>query len=127
MRILLAACVVGGGLAMTGGGAIAHHSFAVFDMSLPTEIEDTVQDFKFINPHTSLLLKAKDKDGRTMTWTLEGMSPSTLQRDGWTAKTLKPGDQVTLTILPVRGGGASGSWDPKWVRFRDGKAIAAGH
>jgi hypothetical protein len=127
VRRLLAACLLGGGMAMTGGAALAHHSFSMFDMSLPTAIEGTVEDFKLTNPHSSLLVKAKDKDGRATTWRLEGGSPSVLDRAGWNAKTLKPGDQIKLTIWPVRGGAASGMWDPKWVHFRDGKAIAAGH
>jgi hypothetical protein len=127
VRRALTACLLGVGLAMTDGAALGHHSFSMFDMSLPTEIEGTVEELKLANPHSSLLVKAKDKDGRATTWRLEGGSPTVLDRAGWNAKTLKPGDQIKLTIWPVRGAATSGMWDPKWVHFRDGKSIAAGH
>jgi hypothetical protein len=111
---------------MTGGAALAHHSFSAFDLGTPTEVEGTVQEFKFINPHSYIVLKAKGADGRATTWTLEGMPPSFLERDGWTAKTLKPGDQIRLTISPLRSGGAGGMWSPDGLRFHDGKTVAAG-
>jgi hypothetical protein len=34
--------------------------------------------------------------------------------------TLKPGDQITLTILPLRTSAAGRMWSPACVRFRDG-------
>jgi hypothetical protein len=113
------------GLAITGGPSLAHHSFSIFDMSLPTEIEGTVEEFRFTNPHALLLLKAKDSDGRVTSWRLEGASTTELGRDGWSPRTLKPGDQITMTIWPVRGASGGGTWDPKRVHFRDGKAVAA--
>jgi len=102
VRKVLAACLVGGGLAMTDGAALGHHSFSMFDMSLPTEIEGTVEDFKLTNPHSSLLVKAKDKDGRATTWRLEGGSPSVLDRAGWNAKTLKPGASRSRASCRIR-------------------------
>src|SRR3984893_5275649 len=95
---------------MTGGAALAHHSFSAFDLGTPTEVEGTVQEFKFINPHSYIVLKAKGADGRATTWTLEGMPPSFLERDGWTAKTLKPGDQIRLTVSPLHSGAGGGMW-----------------
>jgi hypothetical protein len=39
---------------------------------------------------------------------LEGMSPNYLSRNGWTKRTLKPGDKVTLTIHPLKDGRKGG-------------------
>ena len=39
----LAVLVVGGALAWSGGSAIAHHSFAMFDTENPLTVEGTVQ------------------------------------------------------------------------------------
>jgi hypothetical protein len=111
---------------MTGGQALAHHSFSMFDFGMPTELEGTVLEFKFINPHSYIVLKAKGQDGKATTWTLEGMPPSFLERDGWGAKTLRPGDQIRLTVSPLRSGAAGGTWSPEWVHFHDGKTVAAG-
>jgi hypothetical protein len=96
--------------------ALAHHSFSMFDYGAPTDLEGTVQEFRYTNPHTFIILRAKGA-----TWTLEGNSPSTLERDGWNRTTLKPGDQIRLTVSPLRSGGAGGMWSPGSVHFRDGK------
>jgi Family of unknown function (DUF6152) len=111
---------------MAGGAATAHHSFSAFDFGTPTELEGTVLEFKYINPHCYIVLKVKGTDGRAATWTLEGGPPSFLERDGWTAKTLKPGDQIKATISPLRSGAGGGMWTPQGIRFRDGKTVAAG-
>jgi hypothetical protein len=122
----LAAGLTGGTLLVAGGAATAHHSFSMFEYGASTELEGTVQEFRYVNPHTFIILKAKGKDGRVETWTLEGPAPSTLERDGWTRATLKPGDQIRLTVSPLRTGGAGGMWNPEGIRFRDGKTVAAG-
>src|SRR5262245_3822894 len=54
------------------GVAIAHHSFAMFDQEQPSELEGTVQEFKYTSPHTFILLVVKDKDGESTVWNLEG-------------------------------------------------------
>jgi hypothetical protein len=117
---------MGSALVLTAESALAHHSFSMFDHSIEKELEGTVQEFRYTNPHTMLLLRVKDADGRTSTWSLEGMPPSALERDGWTSRTLKPGDQIKLTIWPLLNGAAGGAWYPQWVHFHDGRAIAAG-
>jgi hypothetical protein len=123
---LLSACFISGALVLTGGQALAHHSFSPFDIGMPTELEGTVLEFKFINPHSYIVLKAKGQDGRATTWTLEGMPPTFLERDGWGAKTLRPGDQIRLTVSPLRTRAAGGMWSPEGVHFHDGKTVAAG-
>jgi hypothetical protein len=109
---------------MAGASALAHHSFSMFDFGSSIELDGTVQEFRYTNPHTFILLKVKGADGHVATWTLEGMSAVNLQHDGWNNKSLKPGDQIKMIIYPLRGGGTSGMWQS--VHFRDGKVVAAG-
>jgi len=120
---LLPACLTLAASAMMAGPAAAHHSFSMFDFDKPTELEGTVQEFRYTNPHTMLLLRVKGKEGGTVTWSLEGMGPSALERDGWTRGSLKPGDQIKVTMWPLQSGAAGGVWYPKWIQFRDGRAI----
>jgi hypothetical protein len=115
-----------GASAMTGDSALAHHSFSMFEYGSSTEIEGTVQEFKFINPHAYIIMKVKGKDGRLETWTLEGQPTAMLEREGWNSKTLKPGDQIKATIAPLRSGATGGSWTPQELHFRNGKAVAVG-
>ena len=42
-------------------------------------------------------------------WSIEGMSPSYLARRGWTRKTLRPGDKVSITIHPMKDGSHGGT------------------
>jgi len=104
--------------------ARAHHSLAAFDIVGSLELSGTVQEFKFTNPHSYIVMKAKGPDGHVTTWTLEGVAASGLERDGWNRATLKPGDQIKATIQPLLSGGAGGSWNPWNIHFQDGRTVA---
>ena len=106
--------------------ATAHHSLSAFDIVGSVELDGTVQEFKFTNLHSYIVMKAKGPDGRVATWTPEGSAASGLQRDGWNIHTLKPGDQIKATVAPLLSGGAGGSWNPWNIHFRDSKSAAAG-
>src|SRR6202023_2841696 len=111
-----AAVLVGACLA-AGDAALAHHSFAVFDIQHPLELQGTVQQFKFTSPHTFIILEVKGDDGTTTIWNLEGASPSILVRDGWSSQSLKSGDQIRLSIDPLRSGAPGGAWIGQRVTF----------
>ena len=114
----LAACVL-----LAAGAALAHHSFAMFDQEHPIDLEGTVQEFKFTNPHTFILLEVRQEDGTLQAWNLEGQSPSGLVRDGWSSRTLSPGDQLKLTVWPLRSGAPGGAWNVNQINFRDGRPV----
>jgi hypothetical protein len=105
------------------GAALAHHSFAMFDTDHPLELQGTVTEFKFTSPHTFILLEVKGTDGSSTTWNLEGASPSALVREGWASKTLKAGDELKMTIDPLRSGAPGGSWSEKKTSFTSGQPI----
>jgi Family of unknown function (DUF6152) len=123
MRRQLTALLASGALIAMGGAVLAHHSFAMFDQENPVELDGVVQEFKFTSPHTFIIFVAKQQDGTTETWSLEGGAPSALVRDGWSSKTLKPGDELKLTIQPLRSGAPGGSWAVGKTKFKDGRAI----
>jgi hypothetical protein len=127
MQRQLAAILVSTALTATGGAALAHHSFAMFDQENPLELEGTVQEFKFTSPHTFIILVVKEKDGTSQTWSLEGGAPSALVRDGWSSKTLKPGDELKLTVEPLRSGAPGGAWNVNRTKFKDGKPVVVTH
>jgi hypothetical protein len=110
--------------AAASSGALAHHSFAMFDMEHPIEVTGTVKEFKFVSPHTLLILEVKGADGTVKDWTLEGGAPGLLVRDGMTSKSLKPGDQIRLTINPLHSGAEGGSYQPQQIKFLDGTPVA---
>jgi hypothetical protein len=93
MRRQLAA-LAGSAFVVTSGAALAHHSFAMFDQENPIELQGVVKEFKFTSPHTFIIIEIKQQDGSAQLWSLEGGAPSALVRDGWSSKTLKPGDEL---------------------------------
>jgi hypothetical protein len=125
MRLSLQPTCVLAGLVLVAatGAASAHHSFAMFDMEHPIEISGTVKEFKFVSPHTLLILQVKGDDGVVKDWTLEGGAPGILVREGMTAKSLKPGDEIKATINPLHSGAEGGSYQPLAIKFKDGTPV----
>jgi hypothetical protein len=73
------------------------------------------------------VLEVTGRDARPVIWTLEGDSPNSLTWDGWSSKTLKPGDELQLTVEPLRSGAPGGVWHARKTRYRDGTPIVATH
>jgi hypothetical protein len=125
MKSQFAALLVGAALLAIGAPASAHHSFAMFDALHPKEISGTVKEFRFVSPHTILILSVKGDDGIEKDWILEGGAPGLQVREGLTSKSLKPGDEVIVTINPLHSGAEGGSYQPAQVKFKDGRLVAA--
>jgi hypothetical protein len=111
----------------TGGAVLAHHSFAMFDQENPVELEGIVQEFKFTSPHSFIILEVKQEDGTTQLWSLEGAAPSALVREGWSRTTIKPGDELKLTVEPLRSGAPGGSWSVAKTKQRNGQPFVVSH
>jgi hypothetical protein len=104
--------------------AVAHHSFAMFDQQHPVVLEGVVQEYHFTNPHSFIVLKVKQENGETLNWNLEGTSPSSLVREGWSSKSIKAGDELKVKMWPLRSGAPGGGWNAENVNFRDGRPVA---
>jgi len=127
MKSPLAALLVCGAFLAAGGVASAHHTFAMFDAAHPIEISGTVKEFKFVSPHTILILTVTGEDGVAKNWTLEGRAPGLLVREGITSKSLQPGDEITVTINPLHSGAEGGSFQPIQVKFKDSRPLVVPH
>ena len=91
------------GIVLLGGPAVAHHGAAAYDRTVTLTLKATVTEFIFRNPHIILSFDAADDQGRVVHWSAEGGSSTGLTRRGWTWKTLKAGDQITVVGNPARG------------------------
>jgi hypothetical protein len=89
--------------------ALAHHSFAMFDMSKQVSITGVVKDFQYTNPHSWVIVVAPGPDGKQADWGFESEGPSTLLRSGIKHSSLNPGDKVTVLAYPMRDGRPAGS------------------
>ena len=95
-----AGALLAGAILSFGGGAWAHHSFAMFDQSKQVSIAGTIKAFEWTNPHAFIEIEAPD--GKV--WSVELNSPNNLVRQGWKRTALKPGDKVTVVLNPLRDG-----------------------
>jgi hypothetical protein len=117
-RELLGVLAVGVVLLLVSGPVFAHHGGAQYDKEHAVTVSGTVTDYLFTNPHVTIYFDAKAEDGSVDKWVAETGSPQRLFRFGWNAKTLKPGDKITVTgaafkdgrkvmsVIKLTGGGA---------------------
>src|SRR5579862_6180221 len=99
------ALVVFAGLLALSVSAFAHHGNATYENKEVT-IKGTVTKWLWTNPHSFLLLDVTDDKGNVVHWVCENQAPSTLVNFGFTAKTFKPGDMVTVVLSAAAKNGA---------------------
>lgn len=117
---LVTACVLAASMLAAPMPAAAHHSFAMFDFTNTVSCPATVKEFRWTNPHVTLLVEASARPGDSPeVWSLELTSPGNLTRTGWTHDSFKPGDRIELQFNPLRDGKHGGA-------FKQARIIATG-
>ena len=114
MRKKLVLLVIGAGLLWAPGALLAHHGQAAYNTKDSVTVEGVVTDFQFVNPHCIVSLTAKDSKGEDQKWQGELTSPNHLLHAGWNARSIKAGDQITLTGWRSASG-ANSLWITKTV------------
>ena len=75
--------------------ALAHHSAtAFFDRETIMEVEGTLTEIYWRNPHVGFKLDVVNDAGETVEWELEAGTTNTLTRRGFTADSLSIGERV---------------------------------
>ncbi len=82
----------------------AHHGNAAFDADKRVTMKGTVTEWFWANPHCFLQFDVKDDSGNVVHWVAEASNPPDMINHGWTKGALKVGDQVTVTLIPVKNG-----------------------
>jgi hypothetical protein len=72
----------------------AHHSWPV-DRSKLVTVQGTVTSFSWSNPHPMIGLDVRRDDGTTEKWSVGGPAINRMEANGWTSRTVKPGDVIT--------------------------------
>jgi hypothetical protein len=101
-----AAMIVGAiGLWMAAAPAQAHHAFAAeFDAKKPIKLQGTVTKMEWINPHAWIHIDVKKPDGKIESWMIEGGTPNTLLRRGFTKNSLLPGTEIMVDGYQAKDG-----------------------
>lgn len=85
-------------------GAWAHHSHGNYLMTQYTEVEGTVTDLYWVNPHVWMYLDVVNAAGQAETWAMEAAGSSTLARGGIAQDEVKAGDTIRVRCHPLRDG-----------------------
>ena len=80
----------------------AHHGSAAFDTGKTVILNGTVREWVYSNPHCLLRLDVTGEDGKVVQWVAEGQAPNVIFPAGYRKDSFKPGDQVTITVEPVK-------------------------
>src|SRR5260370_11813017 len=83
----------------------AHRGNAIYEAKTVT-LKGTVTAWLWTNPHVLLKLDVKDESGNVVHWVGELVAPSNMINFGFTAGTLKPGDEITIVTSDVAKSGA---------------------
>lgn len=83
---------------------VAHHGGAAFETGKKVILKGTVKQWVYSNPHCFLVLDVKGEDGQVVQWITEGQAPNVIFPVGYRVDSFKPGDQVAITVEPVKDG-----------------------
>jgi hypothetical protein len=93
---------------LAGVSLQGHHSLAgMYSLGKEGKVTGAFKAWRLVNPHSSMKLDVKNKDGGITEWSFLGGSVQALARLG-IGKTgpnaLRPGDEITVTMVPAADG-----------------------
>ena len=92
-------------LIVAAGRMSAHHAFAAeFDAKKPVKLQGTVTRMEWINPHAWIHIDVKKPDGTVEKWMIEGGTPNTLFRRGFTKTSLVYGTVIVVDGYQAKDG-----------------------
>lgn len=109
------------GLLIAVAPLFAHHANAVFDTEKRVTVKGTVVAWLWANPHCLLRFDVTDDKSEVAHWVGETQAPINMIGNGWRSDSFKAGDEVTVTLEPLRNGKPGGSM--LTVVLADGKVL----
>jgi DNA/RNA endonuclease YhcR with UshA esterase domain len=104
MRTICAAVVTT--VALLGSvPVIAHHAVGgEYDPNKPVTVTGTVTKIDWVNPHARVYFDVVEPSGTTTTWSVELAARVVLERMGWSGRSLKVGEKITVKGDQARSG-----------------------
>ena len=104
---------------------LAHHAFsAEFDANRPVQLKGTVTKMEWINPHAWIHIDVMMDDGNVEQWMIEGGTPNTLFRRGFTKRSLAPGTVIMVDGYQAKDGTQKANG--RDLTFEDGTRLFMG-
>lgn len=108
MRTITLSVAIAAGV-LASGAALAHHSFAMFDLTQHKLVEGVVTDWHYNNPHSWLHIEAADANGAVQRWSFEGAATVHAARQGVNGTTYRKGERVRVVMSPLKDGRNAGA------------------
>lgn len=82
--------------------ALAHHGIGRFDPTGHLEVEGTLTDLDFVNPHSYVYFDTVGADGAVIEMQCEMRAATVLRRSGWSPEMFVPGVTIKIVGRPHR-------------------------
>ena len=117
----IAGLVIAGLVALGSAPVVAHHAFsAEFDADRPLQLTGKVTRVEWINPHAWIHIETAEGD----TWMIEGGTPNTLFRRGFTKDSLLAGTEIVVDGYQAKDG--TNKANGRDLTFTDGRKLFMG-
>ena len=126
MRIkLIGGLAVGLVLVLAAAPVVAHHAFsAEFDANRPLVLTGKVTRVEWINPHAWIHIDVTGDDGTMESWMIEGGTPNTLFRRGFSRNSLEVGTEIVVDGYQAKDG--TNKANGRDLTFPDGQKLFMG-
>ncbi len=91
-------------LLLIASPSIGHHSEAGLDMTTVVDLEGTVTEFRWRNPHVYVTLNSENEHGDETEWKLQAGAVSIMSRMGWTRDSLSVGEHINVEAHQAQDG-----------------------
>lgn len=120
--IVLAVAV---GVFLASGAVLAHHGGNLYDTSKAVELKPaTITKFEWGTPHNQIFFDVKNSKGEMEHWVASTEPAGVMLERGWTRRSLKAGDVVTVYIFAAKNGATVGNLQK--IVMADGKELTTG-
>lgn len=96
------------GLCGVSAPLFAHHGNNGYDSGKRITQKAVVTQWIWSNPHCLLRYDVTDDKGQVVHWLAETQAPVNMIASGWRQTSLKPGDEISITIEPMKNGRTAG-------------------
>jgi hypothetical protein len=111
-------------LVLAPGGLFAHHGGNLYDTTKALVLKDaTITKFEWGTPHNQIYFDAKSEKGEVQHWVASTEPAGVMLERGWTRRSLKAGDVVTVYIFAAKNGATVGNLQK--IVLADGKELTA--
>ena len=123
-KTLLTAAATALGVLLAPLVGVAHHGGNLYDTTKAVVLKEaTITKFEWGTPHNQIYFDAKSDKGEMQHWVASTEPAGVMLERGWTRRSLKAGDLVTVYIFAAKNGATVGNLQK--IVLADGKELTA--